>query len=100
MPVDARPALVVAVLVGLALAALSLQCLAVLVQAPVPHEGWRVGLSAVVVTGVWWLLNGPLEGPILLSFSPEHGFTLGDLLAVPGLLIGAAVLALAVPASA
>ena len=100
MPFDARPALVVTVLVGLVLVALIVQCLAVLVQAPVPHEAWRVGLSAVVVTGVWWLLNGPMEGPILLTLSPEHGFTVADLLGVPGLLLGAAVLATAVPAPA
>jgi len=100
MPVDARPAFAIALLVGLVLVALTVQCLAVLVQAPVPHGAWRIGLSAVVVSGVWWLLNGPLEGPTLVFITYGHGFTLGDLAAVPGLLLGAAVLALAVPAPA
>lgn len=95
-----RLPLVVAVLVLVALAALAVQCLAVLVQWPVSHGAWRVGLSAVVVTGVWWLLNAPLEGPTLLVVSYGHGLTLGDLAGLPALLLGGAVLALAVPAPA
>lgn len=98
MSFDVRPSLVIAALVGLVLVALTMQCLAVLVQGSVPHEGWRVGLSAVVVTGVWWLLNSPLEGATVLYVSAGHGLTIGDLLGVPGLVLGAVVLALAVPA--
>ncbi|TNM59462.1 hypothetical protein FHN55_20750 [Streptomyces sp. NP160] len=93
-----RLPLLVAGVVGLALALLALSCLLTLVHAPVPHSAWRVGLSAVVVTGVWWLLNSPLEGPILVEFTYQHGLTLGDVAALPALLLGGAVLALAVPA--
>lgn len=42
-----------------------------------------------VVSGAWLLTNGPVEGPVLLTFSPHHGLTVGDLavlLAVPGVL--------------
>ncbi|TXR56321.1 hypothetical protein [Quadrisphaera setariae] len=100
MPAEFRPSLLVALLVGLALLALALQCAAVLVQHPVPHGAWRVGLSAVVVTGVWWLLNGPLEGPTLVFITYGHGLTLGDVIGVPALLLGGVVLALSVPAPA
>lgn len=99
MPVEFRPSLLVALLVGLALTGLALQCAVLLVQHPVPHGAWRVGLSAVVVTGVWWLLNGPLEGPTVVSFSYAHGLTLADVAGLPALLLGGAVLALAVPAA-
>lgn len=95
---DLRLPLLVAGVVGLALALLALSCLVTLVNAPVPHSAWRTGLSAVVVTGVWWLLNGPLEGPTVIEFSYQHGLTLGDVVALPALLLGGAVLALAVPA--
>lgn len=95
---DLRLPLLVAVVVAIALALLALTCLLTLVQAPVPHSAWRTGLSAVVITGVWWLLNGPLEGPTVVTFSYQHGLTLGDVAALPALLLGGAVLALAVPA--
>ena len=100
MPSELRPSFVVAVLVLVVLAALTLQCLVALVQHPVAHGDWRVGLSAVAVTGVWLLLNDPLEGAVVLVVTHDHGLTVGDLLGIPPLLLGGALLALAVPASA
>jgi hypothetical protein len=95
---DLRLLLLAAGVVGLALAVLAITCLVTLMHAPVPHSAWRTGLSAVVVTGVWWLLNGPLEGPTVFERSYQHGLTLGDVAALPALLLGVALLALAVPA--
>lgn len=99
MPAEFRPSLLVALLVGFALLALTVQCAALLVQHPVPHGAWRVGLSAVVTTGAWWLLNGPLEGPTLIVISYGHGLTLGDVAGLPALVLGGVVLALSIPTS-
>ena len=40
----------------------------------------------------WVLFNGPIEGPILLTFSSDHGLTVSDLLAVVAVVVAAAVL--------
>jgi hypothetical protein len=44
------------------------------------------------VSAAWVLFNGPIEGPILLSFSTDHGLTGSDLLAAVGVLVSAGVL--------
>jgi hypothetical protein len=36
----------------------------------------------------WAAVNGPLEGRTLVTFDPGHGLTLGDLLALPAMLVG------------
>lgn len=47
---------------------------------------------AVVAAGVaWWLVNGPVEGPVLHVVTPTHGLTVADLLVPP--LVALAVLA-------
>jgi len=52
---------------------------------------WSVGL--VVAAGIaWWLVNGPVEGAVLLKVAPGHGLTVADLLVPP--LVVVAVLAL------
>jgi len=54
-------------------------------------EYWAVG--AVVAAGIaWWLVNGPVEGAVLLEVSRGRGVTVADLL-VP-LLVAVAVVAL------
>ncbi|MCW2546487.1 MAG: hypothetical protein JWN96_947 [Mycobacterium sp.] len=40
-------------------------------------------------TLLWWLSNRRLEGRTLVSFTPDHGFTLGDLLGVPAVVLAA-----------
>jgi hypothetical protein len=40
------------------------------------------------------LFNGPIEGPILLTLSKNHGLTVSDLLAVVGVLVAGAALVL------
>ncbi|MBY6539134.1 hypothetical protein HQ325_10660 [Rhodococcus sp. BP-349] len=47
-------------------------------------------ISAVVLASIGWLLfNGPLEGRVLVVFSPQHGFTESDVLSIVGMIIGA-----------
>ncbi|HEY9314816.1 hypothetical protein [Williamsia sp.] len=51
--------------------------------------------AAFVLIGVsvlWILFNGPIEGAVLLSFTPKNGLTESDLLSVVGL--GIAIYAL------
>lgn len=96
---SSRTALVVAVAVAFALATVTVQALLVLWHQPVQQGAWRVGAVAVVLAGVWWLVNTPVEGPTLLSLSYDHGFTLADVGSLPALLAGAAVLAQVVRAS-
>jgi hypothetical protein len=43
----------------------------------------------LATTLVWWLSNHPLEGRVLVSFTANHGLTLGDLLGFPGLFLAA-----------
>ena len=45
-----------------------------------------VGAVALAATTVLWLLvNGPMEGPILVDLSAMHGITGGDLAGIAGL---------------
>jgi hypothetical protein len=40
----------------------------------------RAALLAIPVALSWSLVNNPLEGPVLISFTREHGLTVSDLL--------------------
>ncbi|MGQ7297598.1 hypothetical protein [Quadrisphaera sp. KR29] len=96
---ESRLSLLVALVVVVALAVLTAQCAVLLLQQQaLPHAAWRVGLGALALTGVWWLLNGPLEGPTLVRVSWSHGLTAADVLGLPALVLGAAVLAQSVRA--
>jgi len=44
-----------------------------------------VGLIAAAV--VWVLVNGPVEGPVLLVLTPSHGITVADLPSMAALVI-------------
>jgi hypothetical protein len=46
-----------------------------------------VTLAAVSVA--WLLVNGPMEGPILLTIARGHGLTGGDLAGLAGLALAA-----------
>ncbi|HEY5853077.1 MAG TPA: hypothetical protein VIW24_03240 [Aldersonia sp.] len=56
----------------------------------------RLAAATVLVVSVLWVLfNGPIEGNVLLVLSPgRHGITESDLLAVIGVGIGARALIL------
>jgi hypothetical protein len=44
--------------------------------------------GALVVGGVVWVLvNQPVEGPVLLSFTPDHGLTVADLFSIAAFII-------------
>ncbi|RDI32357.1 hypothetical protein DEU38_10388 [Rhodococcus sp. AG1013] len=43
--------------------------------------------ALVSVAVVWVFANGPLEGGVLWSLSPEHGLTVSDLLSVAAVAI-------------
>ena len=44
-----------------------------------------VGLAAAA--GGWVLVNGPVEGPVLLVLTPSHGITVADLPSIVALVI-------------
>jgi hypothetical protein len=78
------PVVLLVLIVGLLLAALR-------------ARGWRrraVALLLLPASAAWVLFNGPIEGPILLTLSKNHGLTVSDLLAVVGVLVAGAVLVL------
>jgi hypothetical protein len=49
-----------------------------------------VGLIAVAL--LWVLVNGPVEGPVLLVFAPSHGITVADLPSLAALVIAGLLL--------
>ena len=76
------PVLLLVVLVGLTLVALR-------------ARGRRRRAAAALllpVSAAWLLFNGPIEGPILLTLSTDHGVTVSDLLAVVAVLVALVVL--------
>lgn len=93
-----RLTLLLAIATGTALSLASVLGLAVLlhhalVPAGLGVRSWRIGVSLVALSGVWLLLNGATEGPVLIRLSEGHGLTLADLAAGPPLAIGWLVLA-------
>jgi len=46
-----------------------------------PWSGWALGAVAVL----WLVVNGPMEGPVLLTVTASHGLTAGDLAGLAGL---------------
>jgi hypothetical protein len=66
------------VLVGLVLAAGTSRML-----------GMRGAVSLAVVSVLWLLVNGPMEGPTLLTVDEGHGLTGGDLAGLAGLALAA-----------
>lgn len=50
----------------------------------------RMLAGVLVVLGVVWLLvNGPLEGPTLVTFDVKHGLTVADLLSLAAFALAA-----------
>ncbi|MEJ5946770.1 hypothetical protein WDZ17_15845 [Pseudokineococcus basanitobsidens] len=78
------------VVVAVVLAALAAATLASVLR-PGP-----LAVVAVAAAGVaWWLVNGPVEGPVLHVVSPSHGLTVADLLVPPALAVAVVAAALA-----
>jgi hypothetical protein len=38
-----------------------------------------LAMGLVAAAAIWILVNGPVEGPVLLVLSPSHGITVADL---------------------
>jgi hypothetical protein len=49
-----------------------------------------VGLVAAAL--IWVLVNGPVEGPVLLVLDPSHGITVADLPSLAALVIAGLLL--------
>ena len=78
------PVVLLVLLVGLLLAALRAR----------GRQRRAAALLLLPASAAWVLFNGPIEGPILLTLSTNHGVTVSDLLAVVGVLVACAVLLL------
>ena|SRR5918911_3990386 len=69
--------------------------LVALLLAALAFRGRPRRIAAVLLlpaSASWVLFNGPIEGPVLVPLSAQHGVTLSDLLAVAGVLVGLGVL--------
>jgi len=76
------PVVLLILLVGLLLAVLRLR-----------GRGRRAGAVLLLpMSAAWVLFNGSLEGPVLLTFSENHGLTVSDLLAAVAVLVAGTVL--------
>lgn len=53
------------------------------------HTGVSGVLALVGLSLLWLVVNGPMEGPVLIPFSRNHGLTGADLAGVVGLAIAA-----------
>jgi hypothetical protein len=51
--------------------------------------GMRGAVTLAVVSVLWFFVNGPMEGPTLLTFVEGHGLTGGDLAGLAGLALAA-----------
>ncbi len=70
------------------LAALVLVVLVLAARMSGPH-GRRGALALALVSTLWLVVNGPMEGPVLLIVTRGHGVTGGDLAGLAGLAIAA-----------
>jgi hypothetical protein len=50
-----------------------------------------VAAALVLAAVVWVLVNGPVEGPILLVVAPGHGLTVADLFSVAAVLLAVGI---------
>lgn len=62
---------------------------------------WSVAGAAALISAIWWWIDEPVEGRVLLDLTRSHAITMGDMLVVPMLVAAALVVAAArVPALA
>jgi hypothetical protein len=69
-----------------------LLALLVVAAAVGPRFGRVGGLGVVLVSFLWLLWNGQLEGGILLTLVQGHGLTAADLAGLAGLVVGGRLL--------
>jgi hypothetical protein len=64
---------------------------ALVLTAGLSGRSGMAGAGALAALSVAWLLaNSPMEGPVLVAFTPDHGITGGDLTGFAGLALAAA----------
>ena len=51
--------------------------------------GWRGAIALAVLSVCWFVVNKPMEGPVLLIVTRGHGLTAGDLAGLVGLGLAA-----------
>ena len=51
-----------------------------------------LAMGIVVAAAIWVLVNGPVEGPVLLVISPSHGVTVADLPSIGAVVIAGLIL--------
>lgn len=51
------------------------------------RPGVRAAVGCAVAAIAWVVWNGPIEGAVLVSITPDHGVTESDLLGAAALLI-------------
>ena len=51
--------------------------------------GMRGAVTLAAVSLLWLVVNGPMEGPTLVTVAPGHGLTGADLAGVAGLALAA-----------
>jgi hypothetical protein len=59
-------------------------------ESVVRRQRWWA-LALVAVAAVWVLVNGPVEGRVLLVLTPTHGLTVADLPALAALVVAGAL---------
>ena len=74
----------------LAGAAAMVTLLVMLVSAGTADRTGRVGAGVLAVSSVvWFFVNSPMEGSVLVTLSSDHGVTAADLVGVAGLGLSA-----------
>ena len=69
----------------------ALVLVALVLTAGLSGRSGPVGAGVLAVLSVAWLLvNSPMEGPVLVVFTPDHGITGGDLAGFAGLALASA----------
>jgi len=49
-------------------------------------------MALVAAAALWVLVNGPVEGPVLLVISPSHGVTVADLASIGAVVVAGVIL--------
>lgn len=57
-----------------------------------PQRRTVVAVVLLVAAGIWFLVNGPVEGRTLVVVTPEHGLTVADLFSLVALAAAAVLL--------
>ena len=51
------------------------------------RPSYPVAAVLAALSGAWFFWNGPIEGRVLISLTPDRGFTESDILCVAGVVL-------------